>query len=188
MKQAVLKTITAEDIQAVREEAERLYMSRVEGNDFDFQGEPNEMGELPRRWFLGALVEFVAHPTPDDLLSLVFEKVAEGWTRSTASTTSSNGGGVSVFRVYLKKPIAQQQLDLEILYAEAEAKLRAKVDQENELIVEREVQLQVANAARLKAEQLAKEEQDAAEVIRKEVEQALGRTRQTVRAALKGAK
>lgn len=188
MKQTVLKTVTAEDIQAVREEAEHLYMGRIEGNDFDFQGDPNEMGELPRRWFLGAIVEHVAHPTPDDLLNLVFEKVAEGWTRSTASTTSSNGGGVSVFRVYLKKPAEKLQEDLETLYAEAEAKLRAKVEVENEAIIEREVQLQVAQAARLKAEQQAKEEQQAAEAIRKEVEKALGVTRQAVRASLKGGK
>ena len=187
MKQTVLKTVTAEDIQAVREEAKHLYMSRVEGNDFDYLAEPNEMGMLPRRWFSGAIVEFVAHPTPDVLLNLVFEKVAEGWTRSAVSTTGGAEHGVSVFRVYLKKPAEKLQEDLEGLYAEAEAKLRAKVEQENETIIEREVQLQVAQAARLKAEQQAKEEQQEAEAIRKEVEKALGVTRQAVRKSL-GAK
>jgi len=187
MKQTVLKTVTAEDIQAVREEAEHLYISRVEGHDIDFQGVPDEMGELPRRWFRGALVEFVAHPSPDALLNLVFEKVAEGWTRSTTSTTGSTESGVSVFRVYLKKPAEKLQEDLEVLYAEAEAKLRDRVAQENDAIIEREVALQIANAARLKAEQQAREEQEEADRVRKEVERALGGTRQAVRKSL-GAK
>ncbi|MNR62604.1 hypothetical protein D3C85_1846770 [compost metagenome] len=62
------------------------------------------------------------------------------------------------------------------------------MEQENEAVIEREVQLQVANAARLKAEQQAKEEREAAEAIRKDVEKALGITRASVRASLKGSK
>lgn len=185
MKNTVLKTVTAKDIKAMKEEVECLYRNRVEGNDIDFQGEPSKTGSLPRRWFLGAIVEFVASNGADELLELVLAKIGEGWTRSTTITTCT---GNLLFRVYLTKPASQQEGDLKVLYAEAEEKLRAKVDQENELIVEREVQLQVANAARLKTEQLAREEQDAVEVIRKEVEQALGRARQEVITSLKGGK
>jgi hypothetical protein len=181
MKQQVLKTVTAQNIQAVKDEAKHLYMQRIDGFDVDFQGKPDASGNLPRRHFKGAIVEFVASTGPDELLNLVLEKLAEGWSRSTTSTTCV---GSTFFSVWLMKPVEQQTQDLEALYAEAEAKLRAQVEQENEEIVEREVQLQLANAARKKAEQQAKDAEEAAAAIRKEVEAALGVTRKAVRAQL----
>lgn len=178
---AVLKKVTAKDIQAVKEEVESLYTNRVEGYDVDFQGVSDASGNLPRRFFRGARVEFVASTGPDELLDIVLAKIGEGWTRSTTATTSI---GAAYFNVYLMKPTAQQQEDLRVLYAEAEAKLRAKVEVVNEAIIERQVELHIANAARLKAEQLAKEAQEEAATIREEVEQALGVARKAVRAQL----
>ncbi|MDD2098827.1 hypothetical protein [Pseudomonas putida] len=184
MSNTVLKIVTKGDIQAARDEAQQQYLNRVEGFDVDYQGRPDASGNLPRRWFKGAVVEFVASTGPDELLDIVLKKIGEGWTRSTTATTSI---GAAYFNVYLMKPTAQQQEDLKGLYAEAEAKLRAKVEVENEAIIERQVELRIANAARLKAEQLAKEAQEEAAAIREEVERALGATRAAVRASL-GAK
>lgn len=177
MSNAVLKTVTKFDIQAVKAEAEALYMNRVQGFDHDFQGVPDSSGNLPRRMFLGAIVEFVASTGPDELLDIVLSKLSEGWTRSTTSTTSI---GAALFNVYLMKPTAQQKEDLKVLHAEAETKLREKVAIANDLIIEREVQLHLANAARLKAEQLAAEARAEETKIREEVAEALRTARQTV--------
>lgn len=184
MSNTVLKTVTKADIQAVKDDAQQKYLTRVEGHDVDFQGQPDASGNLPRRWFKGAIVEFVASTGPDELLDIVLKKIGEGWTRSTTATTSI---GAAYFNVYLMKPTAQQQEDLKVLYAEAEAKLRAMVEVANEAVIERQVELYIANAARLKAEQLAKEALEEAAAIREEVEQALGAARRTVREQL-GAK
>lgn len=184
MTNAVLKKVTAKDIQAVKDEVESKYLNRIEGHDYDYQGQQDSSGNWPRRYFHGAIVHFAAHPNPDSLLDIVLEKLGEGWTRSVIETTSV---GAALFNVFLVKPVAQQQEDLKVLYAEAEAKLRAKVEQENEAIIEREVQLQIAHAAKLKAEQLARDEQEQADRIRMEVEEALGATRKAVRDSL-GAK
>jgi hypothetical protein len=185
MKQQVLKTVTTQGIQAVKDEAKHIYMQRVEGHDVDFQGQPDESGNLPRRWMRGAIVEFVASHGVDELLDLVLTKLGEGWTRSSTPTYCVSS---TLFNVWLVKPADQQEEDLKALYAEAEAKLKAQVEQENELIIEREVKLQLENAARKKAEQEAKEAEEAAATIRKEVEAALGVTRSAVRASLKGGK
>ncbi|CAI8959153.1 hypothetical protein [Pseudomonas sp. IT-P218] len=185
MTQQVLKTVTAQHIQAAKDEAKHLYMQRVEGHGVDFQGQADESGNLPRRWMRGAIVEFVASHGVDELLDLVLAKMGEGWTRSSTPTYCVSS---TFFNVWLMKPVDQQEEDLKALYAEAEAKLRARVAHENEEIVEREVQLQLANAARKKAEQEAKEAEETAATIRKEVEAALGVTRAAVRASLKGSK
>ena len=185
MKQQVLKTVTVQDIQAAKDEAKRMYMLRIDGFDVDFQGHPDASGNLPRRHFKGAIVEFVASHGVDELLDLVLTKLVEGWTRSSTPTYCVSS---TFFNVWLMKPAEQQAEDLKVLYAEAEAKLRARIEQENEAIIEHEVQLQMANAARKKAEQEAKELDEAAATVRKEVEAALGVTRTAVRASLKGGK
>jgi hypothetical protein len=183
MKQQVLKTVTAQDIQAAKDEAKRMYMLRVDGFDVDFQGQPDESGNLPRRWMRGAVVEFVASHGVDELLDLVLAKLGAGWTRSSTPTYCVSS---TFFNVWLTKPAEQQTEDLKVLYAESEAKLRERIEQENEAIIEHEVQLHMANAARKKAEQEAKDAEEATATARKEVEAALGVTRKAVRTSLGG--
>jgi hypothetical protein len=89
--------------------------------------------------------------------------------------------------IYFYRPQAELDASLEKIYQKVIDDYNATIEAENNDIIEREVQLQVANAARLKAAQLAEEAEAEADRVRKEVEEALGITRKAVRDSL-GAK
>jgi len=176
----MLKTVTKADIQAAKAEVDVVYATRIDGFDTDYLAEMDEFGNLPRTYVLGAQVEFVAEYGADSLIDLVLQKLAEGYTRSATPTYCAGNNGV-VYNLYMVKPQAQQDEDLKKLYAKAEAKLQASVEKYNESVIEHEVQLQIASAARKRTEELAAAAKAQEERIRKEVEEALRVTRKAVR-------
>ncbi|KPG99433.1 hypothetical protein AEQ67_09860 [Pseudomonas sp. RIT-PI-q] len=168
----VLTTVTKQMVAECKAEAELAYMNRVGGFAEDFQGQPDRHGNLPRRMFRGAQVEFTAKGV-NALLDLVFEKVAQGYKRCATEATSY---GIEHF-VYLKKPDAEIQLELPEVLKEAEAELRARVDKANEAIIADTIAKR--KAAVLREREEAAKAADVALEAELEVE---------VRAALKGAK
>ncbi|MBU0523578.1 MAG: hypothetical protein KJ643_15195 [Gammaproteobacteria bacterium] len=168
----LLKTATKQMISDCKAEAEAAYMNRVGGYAEDFQGQPDRHGNLPRRMFRGAQVEFTAKGV-NALLDLVFEKVAQGYKRCSTDTTSYGIDHI----VYLIKPEAEIQADLIVVLKEAEDELRARIEKANEAII--------ADTIAKRKAQVLKEREEAAKAADAALEAELDAE---VRAALKGAK
>lgn len=172
MSNTVLTQVTKAMITECRAEAERAYRNRLEGHDIIFGAEPNRHGQLPRKFFRGARVEFTATGV-NALLDLIFDKVARGYKRCDTPTTNS---GIIYF-AYLEKPEDEIKADLVLELIEAEEALRARVDKANEAII-------TDTIAKRKA-QVLREREEAAKAADEALEAEL---ELEVRAALKGAK
>lgn len=119
-----------------------------------------------------------------EILRVYHEKLAEGYQLHELQIIPFVGQSMYI---YFYRPQAELDASLEKIYQKVTDDYNATIEAENNEIIEREVQLHMANAARLKAETLAAEAQAEAERVRKDVEDALGATRHSVRASL-GAK
>lgn len=172
MSNNVLATVTKQMIADCKADAELAYMNRVGGYAEDFQGQPDRHGNLPRRMFRGAQVEFTTTGI-NAFLDLIFEKVSQGYKRS--DTLSMNSG--MQYYTYLVKPEAEIQADLVEEFKEAEVALRARVEKANEVII--------ANTVAQRKTQVLKEREEAAKAADEALEAEL---EAEVRAALKGAK
>lgn len=166
---SVLKKVTTSEITQAKEEAKALYLNRLEGNDVDITAEADARGNFPRRWFRGAISDFTVTGI-DALLPLVAEKLAQGFKLSGVPTYVLG----PVHTVHMIKPDAAIALDLKDEYADAEAALKARVEAQNAVIVEKEVQAMIQRELSIKAKQVIQEEQDMATRIRAEVLAALG--------------
>ncbi|WP_454865573.1 hypothetical protein [Pseudomonas umsongensis] len=172
MSNNVLTTVTKQMIADCKSDAERDYRNRVEGHDVIFGGEPDQHGNLPRKLFRGARVEFTALGV-QALLDLVFDKVSQGYKRCD---TEASSYGINHI-VYLVKPDAEIQADLVVVLKEAEEELRARVERGNEVII--------ANTVAQRKVQVLKEREEAAKAADAALEAEL---EAEVRAALKGGK
>ena len=172
MANTVLTTVTKQMIAECRAAAERDYLSRVGRHDVIFGATPDRHGNLPRKLYRGAQVEFTATGinTP---LNLVFEKVSQGYKRCDTEAASY---GIEHF-VYLLKPETEIQGDWAFVFREVEDELRARVEKANEAII-------TATVAQRKT-QVLKEREEAVKAADEALEAEL---EAEVRAALKGAK
>jgi len=119
-----------------------------------------------------------------EILRVYHEKLAEGYQLHELQIIPFVGQSMYI---YFYRPQAELDASLEKIYQKVAQDYQDGIDTYNNDVIEREVQLHVANAARLKAAQLAEEAEAEAERVRKEVEEALGVTRKAVRDSL-GAK
>jgi len=172
MSNNVLTTVTKQMIADCKAEAELAYYNRVGGYAEDFQGQPDRHGNLPRKLYRGAQVEFTATGI-NAFLDLIFEKVSQGYKRSDTPNTNS---GIQ-FYTYLVKPEAEIQVDLVEVLKEAETELRARVERANEAII--------ADTVAKRKAQVLKEREEAAKAADAALEAEL---EAEVRAALKGGK
>lgn len=164
----VLTTVTKQMISECKTIAERSYMSRVAGYSTIFGAEPNEHGQIPRKLYRGARVEFTALGV-DALLDIVFSKIAEGYKR--CDTPSSSFGMQHI--VYLIKPDAEIKADLEVVFQEAEVELRERVEKANEAIVLDQVAKRKAQVLREREEAAKAADAELEAQLEVEVRQAL---------------
>lgn len=169
----VLTTVTKQMISECKTIAENLYMNRTEGFSEIFDARPDASGNLPRKFYRGAVVEFTAGSV-DALLDLVITKMSQGWKRSAAPTTNI---GTTFFLTYLVKPDSEIQSDLIEELKDAEAVLRERIEKENEAII--------AKTVAQRKVQVLRQREEAAKAADEALEAEL---EAEVRAALKGAK
>jgi hypothetical protein len=175
----VLRKEDKAELAAIKETAKAKYYNTQDGYDAYAFTDP-KTGRPIAGMVRGAYTYFtVVYLT--EILKTYREKIALGFTLHELEAQPLTGHSVNI---YFYRPQAEIDADLEIIYEQVAKDYAAEIEAENELIIEREVQLQVANAARLKAAQLAEEEKAEADRVRKEVEAALGVTRKAVRAQL----
>lgn len=154
--QELMKKVTRPMIAEAKAEAERLYMDRLDGYSEDFAATPIN-GRLPRRHFRGAVEEFTAL-TVDATLKLVIDRLQVGYTLSAIPTQVVG----QACTVYLVKPEVVRAEELKQEYKEAEARLQAAVEAENEAIIQRTFEQRVATERR-KREEAARAAQEAEE-------------------------
>ncbi|KEX94611.1 hypothetical protein HA62_06700 [Pseudomonas putida] len=175
----VLRKFNKAELAALKEAAKEKYMNTQHGYDAFAFTDPKTQRPIAGH-VDGAYIPFlVVHPT--DILKVYKEKLAEGYTLHELEIMPFMGQSMNI---YFYRPQAELDADLEKVYQKVTEDYNATIEAENESIIEREVQRQLASAARLKAEQEAKDAEEAAAIVRKEVETALGATRAAVRAQL----
>jgi hypothetical protein len=179
----VLRKENKAELAALKDAAKAKFYNTQDGYDAFAFTDP-KTGRAIAGMVKGAYTYFtVVYLT--EILKTYLEKIELGYTIHELEVQPLTGHSVDI---YFYRPQAEIDADLEVIYEQVAQEYAASIEAENEEIIEREVQLQLANAARKKAEQQAKEEEEAAATVRKEVEAALGLTRAAVRASLKGGK
>lgn len=183
IRTSVLRKSNKAELAALKEAAKVRFYNTQHGYDECAFTDP-KTGRAIAGHVDGAYIPvLVVHPT--EILKVYKEKLAEGYTLHELEVMPFVGQSMNI---YFYRPQAEIDADLERLYQKVTEDYNAAIEAENNAIIEREVQLQVAHSAKLKAEQLAKEKQEEADRIREEVEQAFGRTRREVTETLKGGK
>lgn len=178
----VLRKFNKTELATLKEAAKTKFMNTQHGHDAYAFTDP-KTGRAIAGHVDGAYIPFlVVYPT--EILKVYHEKLSEGYTLHELEIMPFVGQSMNI---YFFRPQAELDASLEKIYQKVTDDYSATIEAENNDIIEREVQLQVANAARLKAAQLAEEAEAEADRVRKEVEEALGITRKAVRDSL-GAK
>ncbi|WP_207265144.1 hypothetical protein [Pseudomonas sp. GW101-3H06] len=116
-----------------------------------------------------------------EILKTYIEKIELGYTLHELGAQPLTGHSVNI---YFYRPQSEIDADLALIYEQVTQEYNAAIEAENTAIIEREVQFQMANTVRLRAEQKARDEQEEADRIRMEVEAELGATRKAVRDSL----
>ncbi|ANJ57438.1 hypothetical protein PMA3_20655 [Pseudomonas silesiensis] len=175
----VLRKASKAELEALKEAAREKFYSTQHGHDAFAFTDP-KTGRAIAGHVDGAYVPvLVVYPT--EILKVYKEKLAEGFTLHELEIVPFQGQSMYI---YFYRPQAELDANLEKIYQRVAQDYNAEIEAENNAIVEREVQLLLANAARLKEEQAAKDAEAEADRVRKEVEQALGVARKAVRAQL----
>lgn len=175
----VLRKFNKTELAALKEAAKAKYMNTQHGYDAYAFTDPKTQRAIAGHVDGAYIPVLVVYPT--EILKVYREKLAEGFTLHELEIIPFHGQSMNI---YFYRPQAQLDADLEKIYQKVTEDYNATIEAENDAVIEREVQLQVANAARLKAVQLAEEAEAETNRVRKEVEQALGATRKAVRAQL----
>lgn len=130
---------TKQQIQDAKDQATFTYQNRVSEYSEDFSATPDARGNLPRKFFHGAL-ESTTYATADAMVHALVDKLAQGYTLSDVTTLSI---GVQQILV-LTKPESVQAAELKIVHAEAEADLKARFTAEVEKAIALEVEAAIA--------------------------------------------
>jgi hypothetical protein len=178
----VLRKFNKAELATLKEAAKAKFYNTQNGYDAYAFTDPKTQRPIAGHVEGAYIPVLVVYPT--EILKVYKEKLAEGYTLHELEIMPFHGQSMNI---YFYRPQTELDASLEKIYQKVTDDYNATIEAENNEIIEREVQLHMANAARLKAEQLATEEQEAAATIRKEVEQALGAVRKAVREQL-GAK
>ena len=175
----VLRKFNKTELATLKEAAKMKFMGTQHGHDAFAFTDP-KTGRAIAGHVDGAYIPvLVVYPT--EILKVYKEKLAEGYTLHELEIIPFHGQSMYI---YFYRPQAELDLSIEKIYQRVTDDYNATIEAENNDIIEREVQLHMANAARSKAAQLAEEVEAEAERLRKEVETALGVARKAVRAQL----
>lgn len=130
---------TKQQIQDAKDQATFAYQNRTSEHAADFSATPDARGNLPRKFFHGAL-ESTTYAHADAMVRDLANKLAQGYTLSDVTTQSI---GIQQTLVLIK-PESVQASELKIVHAEAEAKLKARFTAEAEKAIEVEIEAAIA--------------------------------------------
>ena len=151
---SILRKEVKQELQALKDAATSSYRARQHGYDKFAETDP-KTGRAIGRMVVGAYVAELA-VTPSEIIPKYMEKVAEGYTLHEFGTMQHAG---SSHYVYFYKPEAQQRADIKALHLEVEAKYKKEIEEHNNAVVARQVELEEANINRQVEQELAAERQ-----------------------------
>jgi hypothetical protein len=151
---SILRKETKQELQALKEAATAAYKARQHGYDEFAETDP-KTGRAIGKMVNGAYApELVLSPA--QIIPTYLAKIAEGYTLHELGTMQHVG---SSHYIYFYKPEAQQRADIKALHLEVEKKYTRDIEEHNNAIVLRQVELEQASIDRQVERELAAERQ-----------------------------
>lgn len=148
----VLRKETKQELQALKEAATFAYKSRQHGYDAFADTDP-KTGHPIAKTVIGAYApELVLSPA--QIIPTYLEKIAEGYTLHEFGTIQHVGASQ---HIYFYKPEAQQRADIKAIHTEVETKYKSEIEEHNNSVIARQVELEQANIDRQVENELAAE-------------------------------
>ena len=171
----VLRKFNKAELAALKETARERFYNTQHGYDQYAFTDP-KTGRAIGGFVEGAYIPVLVVQATE-ILRTYKAQLAQGYTLHELEIIPFHGQSMNI---YFYRPQAELDLSLEKIYQRVTDEYNAVIETENNDIIERQVQLHLANTARLKAEELAAEAQAEEAKIREEVAEALRTARQTV--------
>lgn len=151
---SILRKETKQELQALKDTATFAYKSRQHGYDAYAETDP-KTGRPMAKMVIGAYApELVLSPA--QIIPTYLAKITEGYTLHEFGTMQHVGAS---HYIYFYKPEAQQRADIKALLLEVEAKYKRDIEEHNNAIVLRQVELEQASIDRQVEKELAAERQ-----------------------------
>ncbi|PWE40269.1 hypothetical protein [Pseudomonas prosekii] len=167
---SILRKEVKQELQALKDAATAAYKNRQHGYD-EFADTDPKTGRAIGRMVVGAYVAEIA-VTPSEIIPKYLAKIAEGYTLHEFGTMQYVGAS---HYVYFYKPEVQQRTEIKALHLEVEAKYKKEVEEHNNAIVLRQVELEEANTNRQVEQELAAERQTKRDEIEERIRAALSK-------------
>lgn len=167
---SILRKEIKQELQALKDAATSAYRARQHGYDEFAETDP-KTGRAIGRMVIGAYVAELA-VTPSEIIPKYLEKVAEGYTLHEFGTMQHVG---TSHYIYFYKPEAQQRADIKALHLEVEVKYKKEIEEHNNAVVARQVELEEANINRQVEQELAAERQAKRDEIEERIRAALSK-------------
>lgn len=149
---SILRKYNKQELNALKEAAVASYNNRQHGYDAHAETDPKTcrpIGKMVVGAYISELVPFATQ-----LIPVYLAKIEEGYTPHELGTMPYLG---TSYHIYLYKPQAEQEADIKVIHAAVEAEYKRELEESNRLIVERQVELELAAAQRRAAEVQASE-------------------------------
>lgn len=140
---SILRKPSKQELNALKEAAEASYNNRQHGYDAHAETDPKTcrpIGKMVVGAYISELVPFATQIIP-----VYLAKIEEGYTLHELGTMPFAG---TSHHIYFYKPQAEQEADIKLIHAAVEAEYRREIDESNRLIVDRQVELELAAAQR----------------------------------------
>lgn len=140
---SILRKHNKQEFNALKEAAVASYNNRQHGYDSHAETDPKTcrpIGKMVVGAYISELVPFATQIIP-----VYLAKIEEGYTLHELGTMPFAG---TSHHIYFYKPQAEQDADIKVILAAVEAEYRREIDESNRLIVDRQVELELAAAQR----------------------------------------
>ncbi|MGF6558181.1 hypothetical protein ABIA48_004561 [Pseudomonas sp. S30_BP2TU TE3576] len=151
---SVLRKENKQELQALKEAATAAYKNRQHGYDAFAETDPKTGRAIPKMMIGAYAPELVLSAA--QIIPTYLAKIAEGCTLHEFGTMQHVGASQYI---YFYKPEAQQRADIKTLHLEVEAKYKKEIEEHNNAVVARQVELEEAAIDRQVEKELAAERQ-----------------------------
>ena len=149
---SILRKPSKQELNALKEAAVATYNNRQHGYDAYADTDP-KTGRAIGKVLVGAYIAELV-PFATQLIPVYLAKTAEGYTPHELGVMPYAG---TSYHIYFYKPQAEQDADIKVIHAAVEAEYKRELEESNRLIVDRQVELELAAAQRRVAEAQASE-------------------------------
>lgn len=149
---SILRKHNKQELNALKEAAVASYKNRQHGYDAYADTDP-KTGRPIGKMLVGSYIsELVLAPA--QIIPVYLAKIEEGYTLHELGVMPYAGAS---HYIYFYKPQAEQDADIKEIHAAVEEEYKREIEESNRLVVERQVELELAAAQRRAAEVQASE-------------------------------